>query len=62
MSNYLRAGFLDNWMVIDGYNFGQPEGSPDEWRQIVAAIKENRNFCEARRCDYQRNEQRSGGR
>lgn len=45
--NYLREGFLDNWFVVDGCS-GQPEGDINEWREIIAAIKEKKDLRHTR--------------
>lgn len=36
--NYLQSGFSDNWFVVDGC-WAQPEGAPEEWREILVAMR-----------------------
>ena len=44
----LRLGALDHWLVVDGC-WAQPEGTPEEWRTVVEAIKAGRSEHSARR-------------
>lgn len=42
--------WIQNWFVIEPYRgTGQPEGSTEEWRKILIAMKERQKLCRFRR-------------
>ncbi len=39
MMNLLhKSAWITNWYAVNGFQFGQPEGTGEEWRAIVNAL------------------------
>lgn len=38
-----ESEWLGDWFVLDEYQSAQPEGTAEEWREVIEAIKNRRN-------------------
>ena len=50
MNTQLRkSDWLDDWYVVDGAPFAQPEGTAAEWKEVIALMREGKNGRPGRR-------------
>lgn len=49
MTSLRKSEWLEDWFVVDGAPFGQPEGTSAEWKAAIEAIKRKERYRDARR-------------
>jgi len=45
---FRKSDWMDDWYVLDGAPGGQPEGTAEHWRNVIAAMRAGKIWYETR--------------
>lgn len=49
MNHLEKSRWLSDWYVVRGSLFGDPEGTAEEWRTVIAGMKEKKPYVQGGR-------------